>query len=150
METNVYRHKSGNMGNGSMYIKVLYALGQCHLRSTHILKDTRKCKCYLQMGLYTYRSARGYCMQITLYWQHCSEVKVCTVERRSYKKKNILHIRNALDFHAELHEALDDCILPYWTSARWVQAFRSREVSSADMHCSTHCVCVSTEAWQWP
>jgi hypothetical protein len=55
------------------------------------------------------------------------------VEWRSYVKTAVLCHRNAQEYHAELQEAVGDHILPYESVARWIQAFRIGEVSTADM-----------------
>jgi len=53
-------------------------------------------------------------------------------------KKSVLCRRNAQEYHAELQEAVVDHTLPYETVARWIQAFRIGEVSTA---CRRHNRC---------
>jgi transposase len=53
--------------------------------------------------------------------------------------------RNVWECHAELHEALGDCAIPYGTAARWVQAFKTGRVSTANIHHSGHAVSIQTD-----
>lgn len=53
----------------------------------------------------------------------------------------ILCSRNVWKFHAELHEALGDSLLPERTVPRWIWVLKSGKVSTSDMHhsgCSFH------------
>jgi hypothetical protein len=85
-----------------------------------------------------YRSAHVFCMQVLL----CRDL---FGNGSLYVRIAVLLGINVLEWHAVLHQALGDCALPYDTVARWVQAFRSRRVSTVDVHCSGHSVPIHTD-----
>jgi len=55
--------------------------------------------------------------------------------------------RNAWESHAHMHKALSDSTLAYWTAARWLQAFRSGRISTADIHHGRRYVSIQIDKW---
>lgn len=68
-------------------------------------------------------------------------------EQSYYLKTAVLRGTDTQECHAEISEALDNRAQPYRTVTRWVQAFKSGIISTADIYRSGRSLSVHTDVF---